>query len=218
MQMFGKAPSRSSSSSSAGTAGLAVARAASTASREGGGEDGTESKVKLLNDGPLRTILLNRPKSLNALDADMVALIAEALQSISKSDAPVVLLRGVGRALCSGGDVLAVVKAADKPETREQALDFFKAEFELDYAIATLYERTKKTFVSVMDGITMGGGVGLSVHAPIRIATERTLFAMPETGIGYFPDVGVTRCLTRLDGRIGQYLGVTGARITGEEA
>lgn len=202
--------------------------------------------VKLLSEGGLRTILLNREKALNALNQEMVTLLEEALaECVRSSTCNVILLRGVGRALCSGGDVLAVVKAADSsdPKVRNNALKFFQSEFQLDYKIARLGEaanahsagkgaedarklsqgkggevKNPKTFVSVMDGITMGGGVGLSVHAPFRIATERTMFAMPETGIGYFPDVGVTRVLARLDGRIGQYLGMTGARISGEEA
>ncbi|CDS00745.1 related to enoyl-CoA-hydratase [Sporisorium scitamineum] len=207
---------------------------------------GGDKLVKLLSEGGLRTILLNREKALNALNQKMVNLIDRALdECIQSSNCNVILLRGVGRALCSGGDVLAVVKAAHSPDPniRNTALDFFSSEFQLDYKIACLGEaanahsaghgaedartlakskggdvKKPKTFVSVMDGITMGGGVGLSVHAPFRIATERTLFAMPETGIGYFPDVGVTRVLARLDGRVGQYLGMTGARISGEEA
>ena len=124
-----------------------------------------------------------------------------------------------------GGDMvkemMAVVTnaASEDPKVRQKALDFFQLEFGLNYKIATLHQgQQPRPYVSVMDGITMGGGVGLSLHAPIRIATDKTLFAMPETGIGYFPDVGVTRCLSRLDGKVGQYLGMTGARISGEEA
>ncbi|CEH17123.1 Enoyl-CoA hydratase [Ceraceosorus bombacis] len=223
MQAFGAPGGRgrsASSSSHPSSAGAAVAKQAATASRTGGGESGKEPKVQQLSEGPLRTIVLNRPKALNALDLDMVTLIGEALHNLSKTDAPIILLRGVGRGLCSGGDVKSVVEAAasQDPNVRAQALTFFKAEFEVDFAIATLQKRTNKTFVSVMDGITMGGGVGLSVHAPIRIATESTRFAMPETGIGYWPDVGVTRVLSRLDGRVGYYLGTTGTQISGEEA
>lgn len=214
----------------------ATAAALSTASES--------ALVRMSSDGGLRTITLNREKALNALNQEMVNQLRVALdECVRSTTCNVILLRGVGRALCSGGDVLAVVKAANKPETAQSALDFFQSEFELDYKIARLGEavgahsggeaakaartfsqskgsdiQNPKTFVAVMDGITMGGGVGLSVHAPLRIATERTLFAMPETGIGYFPDVGVTRVLARLDGKVGQYLGMTGARITGEEA
>ncbi|SNX87193.1 related to enoyl-CoA-hydratase [Melanopsichium pennsylvanicum] len=224
-----------------------AAMSASALTRASGASSMNDEKlVKLLSEGGLRTILLHREKALNALNQEMVDLINAALdECVRSSTCNVILLRGVGRALCSGGDVLAVVKAADSsdPKVRDTALDFFRTEFQLDYKIARLGEaanahsagkgaedartltkskggelKNPKTFVSVMDGITMGGGVGLSVHAPFRIATERTMFAMPETGIGYFPDVGVTRVLARLDGRIGQYLGMTGARITGEEA
>lgn len=229
-------------SHSAAMSASAPNRASSSAS---GAADDTKL-VKLLSEGGLRTILLNREKALNALNQEMVDLINSALdECIHSSNCNVILLRGVGRALCSGGDVLAVVKAADSsdPKVRNTALDFFQSEFQLDYKIARLGEaanahsagagaedartltkskggelKNPKTFVSVMDGITMGGGVGLSAHAPFRLATERTMFAMPETGIGYFPDVGVTRVLARLDGKIGQYLGMTGARISGEEA
>ncbi|UZJ52837.1 hypothetical protein CBS101457_002157 [Exobasidium rhododendri] len=187
--------------------------------RTGGGDTGDEPKVLTLLEGNTTTILLNRPKALNALDSEMVQMIGEALDSSPPHTH--IVLRGKGRALCSGGDVMAVVTAAnsDDPKVRQQALTFFKNEFELDYKIATLEQsKAPRTLISIMDGITMGGGVGLSLHAPIRVATDKTLFAMPETGIGYFPDVGVTRCLSRLDGKVGHYLGMTGARITGEEA
>lgn len=187
--------------------------------RTGGGDTGDEPKVLTLLEGNTATILLNRPKALNALDTEMIHMIEEALKSTPPHSH--VVLRGKGRALCSGGDVMAVVTAANSkdPKVRQEALTFFKDEFQLDYQIATLHQgKNPRIFISVMDGITMGGGVGLSLHAPIRIATEKTLFAMPETGIGYFPDVGVTRCLARLDGKVGQYLGMTGARISGEEA
>ncbi|CAD6899973.1 unnamed protein product [Tilletia controversa] len=198
-----------------------------------------EAPVQLLSSGPVRTLRLNRPKALNALNTEMVKLLHSHLDSIAPlpaaaassssaasargSDAPIILLRGEGRALCSGGDVLAVVNAANSkdPAVKQQSLEFFKAEYELDYRIASLARATGKIFISIMDGITMGGGVGLSVHAPFRIATERTLFAMPETGIGLWPDVGVTRALARLDGpgaSVGNYLGLTGARLGGEEA
>jgi len=201
--------------------------------------------VQLLSSGPVRTLRLNRPKALNALNTEMVSILRGHLDALAPpgldtgassssssssttgtgtgTDASIILLRGEGRALCSGGDVLAVVKAANSEdaEVRKQSLEFFKGEYELDYRIASLARTTGKHFISIMDGITMGGGVGLSLHAPFRIATERTMFAMPETGIGLFPDVGVTRVLARLDGpgaSVGQYLGLTGSRLGGEEA
>lgn len=187
--------------------------------RTGGGDTGDEPKVLTLLEGNTTTILLNRPKALNALDDEMIHLIEEALDSTPPHTH--IVLRGVGRGLCSGGDVLSVVTRANSedPAERQKALTFFKDEFELDYKIATLDQAKKpRAMISIMDGITMGGGVGLSVNAPIRIATEKTRFAMPETGIGYFPDVGVTRFLSRMDGKVGQYLGLTGSHISGEEA
>lgn len=108
-----------------------------------------------------------------------------------------------------------VVKLSESPNPVEaaEALKFFELEYQLNHYIGIL----KKPFISIMNGITMGGGVGISVHAPFRIATEKTLFAMPETGIGLFPDVGGSFFLPRLDGELGTYLGLTGARIKGEE-
>lgn len=95
----------------------------------------------------------------------------------------------------------------------DSSLAFFDEEYKLDHMLATM----DTPVVAIMDGITMGGGVGISVHAPIRIATERTLFAMPETAIGFFPDVGGSFFLPRLDGEIGTYLGLTGKRLKGVE-
>lgn len=100
------------------------------------------------------------------------------------------------------------------PEGQQRSTDFFGLEYKLDHVIATY----SKPFISVMDGITMGGGVGLSVHAPFRIATERTLFAMPETTIGFFPDVGGSFFLPRLDGEVGTYLALTSERLKGVQA
>ena len=210
-----------SSSSKAGSSSQSgIAKTGSDGKkRTGGGDTGDEPKVLTLLEGNTTTILLNRPKALNALDDEMIHLIEEALDSTPPHTH--VVLRGVGRGLCSGGDVLSVVTRANSkdPVERQKALTFFKDEFELDYKIATLDQAKKpRAMISIMDGITMGGGVGLSVNAPIRIATEKTRFAMPETGIGYFPDVGVTRFLSRMDGKIGQYLGLTGSQISGEEA
>lgn len=186
--------------------------------RDGGGDDGSEPKVVTTHNGSTTTIMLNRPKALNAIDTEMVELIDEGIDAAPRENH--IVLRGKGRALCSGGDVLAVVNAANSEDaaTRQQALTFFQKEFQLDFKIATLdTKRRPRTMISIMDGITMGGGVGLSVSAPIRVATEKTMFAMPETGIGYWPDVGVTRNLSRLDGAVGVYLGMTGARLSGEE-
>ena len=130
--------------------------------------------------------------------------------------ANVIIISGAGtRALCAGGDVAALARANEKgPEGQQQSTDYFAQEYKLDHLIATY----SKPYISVMDGITMGGGVGLSVHAPFRIATERTLFAMPETSIGFFPEVGGSFFLPRLDGELGTYLALTSARLKGVQA
>jgi 3-hydroxyisobutyryl-CoA hydrolase len=124
------------------------------------------------------------------------------------------MICGAGsKAFCAGGDVKSLAEQIleDGPEGQQASIDYFALEYQLDHLIATY----SKPYIAVMDGITMGGGVGLSVHAPFRIATERTVFAMPETTIGFFPDVGGSFFLSRLDGEIGTYLGLTSERLTG---
>ncbi|KAI0636671.1 3-hydroxyisobutyryl-coenzyme A hydrolase [Trametes polyzona] len=171
-----------------------------------------EAPVLFEASGLVRTYVLNRPKKLNALNEPMLNLLRPQIEEWSQGDlAQVIVGRGVGRAFCAGGDVESVVRAASSPETRPRAIDFFHREFEMDYILAAV----PKPYVCVMDGITMGGGVGLAVNAQFRIATEKTVFAMPETKIGYSPDVGASYFLSRVDGEIGTYLGLTGATITG---
>ncbi|PYH43823.1 mitochondrial 37S ribosomal protein mS47 [Aspergillus saccharolyticus JOP 1030-1] len=165
----------------------------------------------------VRLIELNRPKKYNALDQSMVEKIYARLLELEKSQlASVVMLSGVGeKALCAGGDVAALALQNEKGEEGQEAsANFFRLEYRLNHLIATY----SKPFISVMDGITMGGGVGLSVHAPFRIATERTLVAMPETDIGFFPDVGASFFLPRLDGELGTYLALTSKRLRGAQA
>ncbi|KAK0441016.1 3-hydroxyisobutyryl-CoA hydrolase [Armillaria borealis] len=171
-----------------------------------------EDTVKFESLSELRAYTLNRPEKLNALDEQMLGLLRPKIESWRKSElCGVILGRGTGRAFCAGGDVASVAQNAANPETRKRAIKFFKDEFELDYLLATI----QKPYVALMDGITMGGGVGLSAPATFRVATENTLFAMPETDIGYCPDVGGSYYLSRLDGEIGTYLSLTGARLKG---
>ncbi|KAK4204234.1 ClpP/crotonase-like domain-containing protein [Triangularia verruculosa] len=162
----------------------------------------------------LRTIELNRPKKLNALNGSMIRKIGPRLLEWSKSDmANVVVMKGAGpRAFCAGGDVeqLAKWNKTSMNGTRRSAT-YFGQEYKLDHLIATY----NKPYIAFMDGITMGGGVGLSIHAPFRIATERTMFAMPETTIGFFPDVGASFFLPRMEGFVGTYLALTSARLQG---
>ncbi|TFK54654.1 hypothetical protein OE88DRAFT_1723197 [Heliocybe sulcata] len=161
-----------------------------------------------------RTYILNREKKLNALDETMLNVLRPKIEEWAATDlCKLIIARGAGRAFCAGGDVASVVQQAANPETRAQAVDFFKREFEMDYILAVL----GKPYIAIMDGITMGGGAGLCMHAPFRVATERTKFAMPETKIGYCPDVGASAFLARLDGELGTYLALTSEVISGRE-
>ncbi|KAJ5817581.1 Crotonase core [Penicillium robsamsonii] len=162
----------------------------------------------------LRSVELNRPKKLNSLNGSMARKILPRLKEWEKSHlANMILISGAGtKALCAGGDVAALALQNESGVKGQQAsTDFFGLEYRLDHLIATY----SKPVISFMDGITMGGGVGLSMHAPFRIATERTLFAMPETTIGFFPDVGGSFFLPRLDGETGTYLALTSERLKG---
>lgn len=143
----------------------------------------------------------------------MIRKIAPRLIEWQQSDmANVIVMKGAGNALCAGGDVAALAKDNETGEEGSKRSDaYFALEYRLDHLIATL----KKPYISFMDGFTMGGGVGLSIHAPFRIATERTVFAMPETTIGFFPDVGASFFLPRLPGAVGTYLALTSERLEG---
>lgn len=126
--------------------------------------------------------------------------------------ANVVVIKGEGRAFCAGGDVASLaVQNKEGTKGQQESKDYFALEYKLDHLIATY----KKPYVAFIDGITMGGGVGLSLHAPFRIATENTVFAMPETNIGFFPDVGASFFLPRLDGDLGTYLALTSEQLKG---
>lgn len=143
----------------------------------------------------------------------MARKILPRLKEWEKSQlANVIIMKGAGRALCAGGDVAALaLDNKSGPEGQQRSKDYFALEYKLDHLIATY----SKPYVAFMDGITMGGGVGLSVHAPFRIATEKTVFAMPETTIGFFPDVGASFFLPRMDGQLGTYLALTSEQLKG---
>lgn len=171
--------------------------------------------VLVRTEGSLGRISLNRPKAINALDFDMIGRIAAALDAWrDDTDIDIVLIDGEGeRGLCAGGDVRALYDqiTAGQPE---KAAEFFRAEYALNLMIAEY----PKTVVAIADGITMGGGIGLAGHAHIRIVTERSRLAMPETRIGFTPDVGGTYLLGRAPGRLGEYLGLTGATMSASDA
>ena len=168
--------------------------------------------------GHIGCITLNRPKALNALSLPMVRALTEALTRWQ--DDPQVLavaVRGMGKegpfgAFCAGGDIRFFHQAALAGDT---ALgDFFTEEYALNHLIHTY----KKPYIAFMDGIVMGGGMGISQGASVRVVTERTKMAMPETHIGLFPDVGGGYFLSRCPGKLGEYLGLTGLVIGGAQA
>jgi len=166
----------------------------------------------------LRVVDLHRPSALNALNAEMVSTLLPLVRDWQRTngDLKMVVFRGSGpRAFCAGGDIrfLADCAAGEDASARQPAFDFFREEYALNHAIGT----SRTPIVSLLEGIVMGGGVGLSVHGHVRVATESTMFAMPETGIGFFPDVGGTYFLPRLKGELGTYLGLTGARLKGRD-
>lgn len=166
--------------------------------------------VHVSRRGGLLACALNRPRALNALTLEMVReLAAGPFAALAADDScRVLLLRGEGgRAFCAGGDMKAV--AHDAQSGGQLSRRFFAEEYALNAAIA----ESAKPQVSLWDGIVMGGGVGLSVHGRFRVATERTLFAMPETAIGFFPDVGASHFFQRLPRATATYLALTGARL-----
>ncbi|MEL6574344.1 MAG: enoyl-CoA hydratase/isomerase family protein [Pseudomonadota bacterium] len=174
-------------------------------------------EIRFERRGRLGLVTLNRPKALNALTHAMV-LALEAVLDRWAADASVevVAITGQGdRAFCAGGDIRALYEAGRPGGERGAANFAFYAD---EYRLNCKIKRFPKPYVALMDGIVMGGGVGVSIHGSLRIATERTVFAMPETGIGLFPDVGATYFLPRLPGETGLWLGLTGARLKGEAA
>lgn len=173
------------------------------------GEGNPEPELLVSRDGALGRVVLNRPRSLNALNLPMVRSFAEALDAWEgDSGVRAVAIEGAGeRAFCAGGDVRRICELLGTDSTL--GVDFFREEYRLNRRLRNF----PKPVVAFLDGITMGGGVGLSVHGSHRVATERTLFAMPETAIGLFPDVGAGHFLPRLRGELGTYLALTGARL-----
>ncbi len=172
-----------------------------------------DEPVLVRREGALGLITLNRPKALNALTREMCVAIHAALDRFAADpEVRAVAIAGAGeRAFCAGGDVVAMHRAGrlGLPDWE----DFFATEYAMNHAIA----RFPKPYVALMDGVTMGGGVGVSIHGSHRVATDRTLWAMPETGIGMVPDVGSTVHLGRM-GALGRFLALTGARLDGAEA
>ena len=177
--------------------------------------ESTAATVLARRQGRIGRITLNRPRALNALDLPMIRAVADALAAWREDPAvQAVVIEGAGgRAFCAGGDVRELQRLVRAGE-HEAVEAFFVTEYALNLAIA----RFSKPYVAVIDGICMGGGIGLSVHGGVRVASEGAMFAMPETAIGLFPDVGATHALPRLRGDWGMYMALTGARFGGADA
>lgn len=176
-------------------------------------------KVNFVNGNNVVGVNLNNPKALNALDLDMIDLIDSQIEEWNKpsNNTQLVYFKGEGeKAFCAGGDIMSLYKAkvASTDGSKPKICDtFFRKEFLLDYSVATM----NPIQVALWDGIVMGGGVGLSIHAPYKIATEKSVFAMPEAKIGFFTDVGGGFFLSQLENNIGKYLALTSDTLKGKD-
>lgn len=166
-------------------------------------------------DGGVGYLTLNRPKAINSLTHRMVTAMSAALTEWAEDGAiSAVVLDGAGeRGLCAGGDIVAIYHSA-VADGGSEARSFWYDEYLLNAFIA----RYPKPYVSLMDGIVMGGGVGVGAHAAVRVVTDKSKIAMPEVGIGFIPDVGGTFLLSRAPGRLGEHAALTGAPFSGADA
>ncbi|MGF1660415.1 MAG: enoyl-CoA hydratase/isomerase family protein [Rubrimonas sp.] len=171
--------------------------------------DPTDDHILFERRGALGLVTLNRPRQLNALTQDMALRMEDALRLWAQEDGvAVVAIVGAGdRAFCAGGDIKAIYEVG-----QERGLESWRF-YGDEYRMNALIHEYPKPYVAFMDGVTMGGGAGVSVHGSHRIAGDRTLFAMPECGIGLFPDVGASWFLPRLPGETGMWMALTGARL-----
>ena len=175
----------------------------------------TEDSLITRRDGRAGRILMNRPGVLNAIDQPMIRAMTKILLEWRDDPAvQLVIVEGAGdRAFCAGGDIVALRENAMAGRTADVEA-FFAEEYELNKIIAAY----PKPYVSLIDGVCMGGGLGVSIYGAYRVASEHAMVAMPETIIGFFPDIGGTWFLPRLPGELGAYLGLTGARVRGADA
>ena len=174
----------------------------------------SEASVLVRRDGHLGHLVLNRPKAINALTHEMVGLLAEQLHAWHDDpDVQTVLITGAGdRGLCAGGDIVSLFHDARAGGTEGAA--FWRDEYRLDLQIA----HYPKPVVVVMDGIVLGGGIGISAHASHRVVTERSSIGMPEVGIGFLPDVGGTLLLSHAPGELGTHLALTAGSVKASDA
>jgi len=174
-----------------------------------------DASVLTTRDGRIGRIVLNRPQALNALDIGMIRAMTDALRAWRDDPTlhAVVVEAAGSRAFCAGGDIRAIRAHALAGER-----DAIEAFFSEEYALNRMIDEYPKPYVALIDGICMGGGIGISVHGQMRVATEAAMFAMPETAIAMFPDVGGSFMLPRLPGALGFFLGLTGTRLAGADA
>lgn len=179
---------------------------------------GENEDVLVTVDRGVGLITLNRPKAINSLNHSMVTAMSRALAEWERDDAvTAVVVDGAGeRGLCAGGDIVALYHSAraEGPEKGLRARTFWYDEYLLNAQIG----RFGKPYVALMDGIVMGGGVGISAHGSVRVVTDTTKMAMPEVGIGFVPDVGGTRILSHAPGLLGYHAALTGANFDGADA
>src|SRR5215470_971046 len=175
----------------------------------------SEPEILLDRRGTAGIVILNRPAALNAVTRAMVGMLHEALERWRHDSAVsrILVTAAGGRAFSAGGDLRQIYEAG-RAGRQEESIAFWREEYALNAAI----KRYPKPYVALIDGIVMGGGVGVSVHGSHRVAGDRFQFAMPEVGIGFFPDVGATWFLPRLPGEIGTYCALTGERLTSADA
>jgi enoyl-CoA hydratase len=168
-------------------------------------------EIRLARDKGVLLVTLDRPRALNALSLDMIRTLDAALiAAAADPEIACVVIEGEGgRAFCAGGDIRSVGQALRGGDGLGYGIAMFRAEYTLNHRIRSF----AKPFIALVDGIVMGGGVGVSIHGSHRVVSERVAFAMPETGIGLFPDVGMTYLLPRCPGEIGLYVGMSGAKL-----
>ena len=176
---------------------------------------GAEADIRIRREGAVGRITLTRPKALNALTPAMCLAMEQALRDWAEDDAVTLAIVDAegGKAFCAGGDVAEMCRRGRAGDTA-----FARAFFQDEYRLNRMIGDFPKPYVALMDGIVMGGGVGISAHGSHRIVTERTMMAMPECAIGMIPDVGGTHLLGAAPGRTGEYLGMTGARMDAADA
>ncbi|KAF5816729.1 putative 3-hydroxyisobutyryl-CoA hydrolase [Helianthus annuus] len=173
----------------------------------------SDSSVLVEGNGSSRTVILNRPSVLNALNTPMLNKLHKLYKSWEDNpNIAFVVMKGSGRAFCSGGDIVSFYDMIRKGNI-EECKEFFSTLYEFIYFLSTY----KKPQVAVLDGVTMGGGAGVAIPETFRVATDKTVFATPETLVGLHPDAGASFHLSRLPGYLGEFLGLTGSKLNGAE-